>query len=60
MAHADPDHPAPAHGSGADAHDDHPPTEPLGPPDLRAWAASLAGAGIAALVAIALFVATQA
>lgn len=57
-------HPAPAHGSpahgGGRGHDEHAHEEPLGPLDLRAWAAALAGAAIAALVAVALFVATQA
>ena len=54
-----PAHGPPAHGGGR-GHDEHAPEEPLGPPDVRAWAAALAGAAIAALVAVALFVATQA
>jgi hypothetical protein len=53
------DHDDPSRGAGHGP-DDHPPVEPLGPPDLRAWGASLAGAGVAAMVAISLFVATQA
>ena len=73
--HSPPAQAATAHARGDDAslsghhasppgaghgHDDHPPAEPLGPPDVRAWGAALAGAGVAALMAIALFVATQA
>lgn len=35
-------------------------SEPLGEPDLQAWAAALLGGGVGLLVALALFVATQA
>ena len=38
--------------------DEH--AEPLGEPDLRGWGAALMGGGVAALVAISLFIATQA
>jgi hypothetical protein len=50
-----------AHADPHTSHDDEATDgEPLGEPDLRAWGAALAGAGIAALVGLSLFIATQA
>jgi hypothetical protein len=57
-----------AHGhDGHDAHDSHAGHgthevmgEPLGPVDVAAWAAALLGAGIGALVLVALWVAISA
>jgi hypothetical protein len=45
-------------GHGPDDEDERP--EPLGEPDLRGWGAALMGGGISVLVAISLFIATQA
>lgn len=57
-------HPADAahgagHGSEHDAGHAHVPVdEPLGPPDLMAWAYALAGGAVGVVVALALFAAS--
>ena len=48
------------HASGHEPDDEDEHAEPLGEPDLRGWGAALMGGGVAALVAISLFIATQA